>query len=115
MTNIVNYFEVGSADPDAAAGFFSELFGWAVGAEGPEGYRMIDGDKGGIMNTSALGGRGWATFYVLVDDVDATVERATALGASVALPKTPMGQGSFAHLADPQGNRIGVWQMSAHE
>ena len=115
MTNIVNYFEVGSADPDAAAGFYSELFGWTVGADGPHGYRMIDGDKGGIMNTGPLGGGAWAIFYVLVEDVDTTVERAAALGASVVLPKTPMGQGSFAHLADPQGNRIGVWQMSSHD
>jgi predicted enzyme related to lactoylglutathione lyase len=42
--------------------------------------------------------------------VHAAVDRAQQLGATVAVPVTDNGMIEFAHLADPLGNRFGIWQ-----
>jgi predicted enzyme related to lactoylglutathione lyase len=110
MANKVDFFEIASADPAATSQFFGQLFDWNVGEPDAQmGYRMINGMEGGIMDTSAFGGGNWAIFYVHVDDVTATLAKAESMGATVAVPKTSMGSGSFAQLTDPQGNRFGVW------
>lgn len=110
MAAVVNYFEVGSADPDAARSFYGSLFDWTFGQPSPVGYRMVNGDKGGLWDTTEMGGATWAIFYVQVDDVMATIARAESLGATVVLPFVDNGALEFAHLLDPQGNRLGVWR-----
>jgi predicted enzyme related to lactoylglutathione lyase len=71
---------------------------------------MVDEGKGGLWDTSAIGGDTWAVFYVQVDDVRAALDRAVELGASVAMPVIDNGQIQFAHLVDPLGNRFGIWR-----
>jgi predicted enzyme related to lactoylglutathione lyase len=110
MSNEVDYFEIGTPDGEASTAFYGGLFGWQVGEPSEQGYRMVDRDKGGLWDTSSMGGERWAIFYIHVDDVAATVERAKSLGAEVAIPVTSGGEIEFAHLIDPQGNRFGVWR-----
>ncbi|MBV8929668.1 MAG: VOC family protein [Mycobacteriaceae bacterium] len=110
MPNVVNYFEIGSPDASATAAFFGDLFGWQVGGAATDDYRMVDGDKGGIWDSSGIGGESWAIFYVQVDDVRAAIDKAESLGAKVLVPLTDNGPLEFAHLQDPQGNRFGVWR-----
>ena len=57
-----------------------------------------------------MGGENWAIFYVHVDDVQATIDRAEELGARVAMPFVDNSAIEFAHLIDPQGNRFGIWR-----
>ncbi|MGO4858730.1 VOC family protein [Arthrobacter sp. 2MCAF14] len=109
MASIVNYFEIGSPDPERAQAFYGSLFDWTFGESSPASYQMLNGDKGGLWDTSSLEGTSWAIFYVQVDDVKAAIARAEALGASVAIPFVDNGAIEFAHLLDPQGNRFGVW------
>jgi predicted enzyme related to lactoylglutathione lyase len=108
MGNVVNYFEIGTPDAGAATAFYGELFGWQIGESGD--YRMVDGDKGGVWDTSNMGGGSWAIFYVQVEDVKATIEKASGLGANVVVPFTDNGPIEFAHLQDLRGNRFGVWR-----
>ncbi len=83
MANVVDYFEIGTSDPAASTAFFSGLFGWEIGPpSGPAKYAMVEGDRGGLWDTSDTGGANWAIFYVQVDDVQASVDRAVALGAT---------------------------------
>ncbi|MBV9090434.1 MAG: VOC family protein [Mycobacteriaceae bacterium] len=112
MTNVVNYFEIGTPDSEATKAFYGGLFGWPIG-EASNGYRMVDGDKGGVWDSSAVGGGSWAIFYVQVDDVQATIDNAASLGAKVIVPFTDNGAIEFAHLQDPHGNRFGVWRPKA--
>jgi predicted enzyme related to lactoylglutathione lyase len=109
MPNVVNYFEIGTPDLGATTAFYGDLFGWSIG-ESPDGYQMVEGDKGGVWDTTAVGGGSWAIFYVQVDDVRTSIDRATSLGATVVVPFTDNGALEFAHLQDPQGNRLGVWR-----
>ncbi|GLZ51652.1 VOC family protein [Actinomycetospora sp. NBRC 106378] len=106
----VNYFEIGTPHAEEARRFYGGLFGWAVGEPSPQDYRMVDGDRGGLWDTTSLGGGTWAIFYVQVDDVAATVRQAESLGATVAVPLVDGGAIEFAHLLDPDGNRFGVWR-----
>jgi uncharacterized protein len=110
MANVVNYFEIGTPDGGATTAFYGDLFGWQIGEPSDVGYRMIDNDKGGIWDTTAIGGGSWAIFYVQVDDVKAVIDKAESLGAKVVMPFTDNGPLEFAHLQDPQGHRFGVWR-----
>jgi hypothetical protein len=111
MTNTIDYFELGSPDPARTGAFYGSLFDWPIGEPSmPAGYSMVDGGAGGLWDTSAMGGQNWAIFYVHVDDVAASVAKATELGASVAIPLVDNGTIEFAHLIDPLGNRFAVWK-----
>ncbi len=110
MAAPVNYFEIGTPHPEEAQRFYGGLFGWTIGDPSPVGYRMVNRDAGGLWDTTGLGGASWAVFYVQVDDVAATIAKAEVLGATVLMPLVDNGPIEFAHLADQQGNRIGVWR-----
>jgi len=106
----VQWNELLAADPAAALSFYSELFGWKVGQEhemGAEGvYRVFGiGDKhiGGVFQAPAGAPPAWL-FYVGVDDLNATIERATNRGAKVLHgPIEVPGGGRIVQLLDPQG------------
>jgi predicted enzyme related to lactoylglutathione lyase len=52
-------------------------------------------------------------FYVGVDDLEASTEKAKALGAEVVLPPTEVpGMGSFAWLKDLEGTTFGLWKAA---
>ncbi|MBW0018217.1 MAG: VOC family protein [Mycobacterium sp.] len=108
MPNVMNYFEVGTPDAEATRAFYGSLFDWQIADSGD--YRAVGGDKGGVWDRSNLDGESWAIFYVQVDDVRATLAKATELGATVLVPFSDQGPVEFAHLQDPHGNRFGVWR-----
>ena len=81
MGNPVVRFEVGAAEHGPLVEFYGKLFGWGMETIA-DGYTLIDTRGGGGL----IGGVGrsntgdpWATFYVEVDDLQATLERAEAL------------------------------------
>ena len=117
MAGIPIWYELMTPDPAAVAPVYRAALGWEIPAAGhpmPGGseYREIirtdGGNAGGVLTLSAgmaAGGTqpGWIAYFH-VDDVDAAVARATALGAAVHMPATTMpGVGRMAMLADPQG------------
>ena len=55
MNNRVDYFEIGSPNPEASQAFYSGMFGWQIGAPSEAQYRTVDGDAGGLWDTTALG------------------------------------------------------------
>ncbi len=110
MASPVNYFEIGTPNPAEAQRFYGSLFDWKVGEPSPVGYQTVNGGAGGLWDTTPLGGAAWGIFYVGVEDVLATIAQAEALGATVLVPYVDNGDIEFAHLADPQGNRFGVWR-----
>ena len=114
MTNDVNYFEIGSGDPAVSREFYGSLFGWDIGAPStPAQYSMISEDRGGLWDTSQMGGANWAIFYVQVEDVQQAIDRAQELGATMVIPAIHNEQIEFAHLIDPLGNRFGIWRPRA--
>jgi predicted enzyme related to lactoylglutathione lyase len=116
MGNRIAYFEVGSSDFETLVGFYRELFGWRLQAAG-DGYALIDTRAGGGVN-GGIGrsrtGDPWVAFYVAVEDPQALLDRAAALGGATAVPVTEVpGVVTFAMLDDPDGNLVGVVKADA--
>ena len=110
MANPVVHFEIGAADHRSLGTFYGELFGWGLRAVS-EGYTLIDtrggqGVNGGIGRSDT--GEPWATFYVEVDDLQASLDRAGALGGRTVLPVTELAGMAFAMVGDPDGLVVGL-------
>jgi predicted enzyme related to lactoylglutathione lyase len=113
MASPVIHFEIGGRDLARMTSFYGELFGWQLQPAGPE-YALVPagtdgiGVGGGLMQT-----RGemppYVTVYVAVEDLQAMLDRAGALGAKTVVEPTEIpGIGQFAMFADPDGNVIGM-------
>jgi predicted enzyme related to lactoylglutathione lyase len=105
--------------PNAAAAstFYSGLFGWKIekGEHDPSGYLHIkNGDTfiGGIPSPEQIPPNippHWM-LYFQVDDCDASVARATELGARTFVPPMSLeGVGRFAVIADQQGAALSLF------
>ena len=112
MRGIV-HLEIPVADRKAAASFYGEMFGW-VSEHMPEEMRyttFMTGNIGGGFGE--LGDNykpGDVTFYVGTGDIEADLRHAEALGGKTLVPRTEIpGMGWFAILADPTGNRVGLF------
>ncbi len=103
--------ELMTTDAKAATEFYGGLFGWKIDTmdmgQGP--YHVVkvgEAAIGGIMKSPPDAGPMppmWGV-YVTVNDADATVKKATGLGAKVVNgPFDIPGVGRMAVLQDPQG------------
>jgi uncharacterized protein len=112
MGQPVIHFEIGCRDSAKTAKFFADLFDWQTQSMGPA--TMINtGSSTGIQgHISSLGHEpfNYTTFYVQVDDVQAYLDKATALGGRMVVPPVEIPTGTFAWFADPEGNTIGLWK-----
>jgi hypothetical protein len=119
--NRVVHFEIPAHEPQALTRFYGELFGWKfekADLEGPEYWFCITGSSEPGINGAVMKRQDEhqpLLNYVDVESIDEAIAKATNLGATVALPKMPVGQiGFVAALVDPQGNMCGLWQHAAH-
>jgi predicted enzyme related to lactoylglutathione lyase len=109
-------------DPDAAAAFYSDLFGWEIAdamPPGSPGKYYVARIRGG--DVAAIGSRPegaqnavWNT-YVWVEDADETAEKVRAAGGRVLMGPEDVGDsGRMAMFADPAGAAFFVWHGKAH-
>jgi uncharacterized protein len=113
MTNQVVHFELNGPNPDAAASYYGELFGWHTQAI-PGDYILIDTHAGDGIN-GGMGKRDDPATRIYVENQDITtlLEKAESLGAKTVTPVTVMPDVvTFATFLDPQGNEIGLVQSS---
>jgi uncharacterized protein len=101
--------ELASTDPEKAAAFYGEIFGWSYDSMdmGPMGtYRVAKrGERqvGGIMKTMVPGHSYWLN-YLAVANVDAKTKEAEANGGKLLHPPSDIpGMGRFSVLQDPTG------------
>ena len=108
--------ELATTDTARAGAFYGGLFGWALDTKtfGPMEYTIFqNGDRGAggmFQLTPEMAGvpSHWLVYFS-VDDCDATVKKATELGASTIKPTDDIpGVGRFAILRDPQGAAFAV-------
>jgi len=132
--NRVVHFEIHAADPERAAKFYREVFGWEIaewiipGVKLPEENRYWTvttgpddqpGINGGIVirrgppptEGQAVSGH---ICTIEVASVDLSLERVQQAGATIAVPKMPIpGVGWLAYCRDTEGNVFGVMQNDA--
>jgi predicted enzyme related to lactoylglutathione lyase len=115
MANPVVRFEVGAADDQPLVRFYGELFGWGLQAVA-DGYTVVDTRGGGGINGGigrSQSGEPWATFYVEVEDLQASLDRAEALGGRTVWPVAELPGMAFAMFADPDGLLVGLLRGGA--
>jgi predicted enzyme related to lactoylglutathione lyase len=114
MPHPVVHFEIRSNDPDATRQFFGDLFGWKYSDGGIPGYTYVDtGAEGAIPGGigPVQGGNDAVVFFVGVDDVESTLDRAEKIGGRTVQPATKVPGVTFGVLADAQGHMVGVAAM----
>jgi predicted enzyme related to lactoylglutathione lyase len=115
MGQPVVHFEIGCRNAQKTQEFFAKLFGWQMEAAGPATMISTDAKEGIQGHISALGHEphNYVTIYVQVNDLQAYLKDAGKLGGKTLVPPTEIpGMGSFAWLADPEGNIIGLWKTA---
>lgn len=105
------YAQLQTSDPSRATEFYRDLCGWTVTADpadegSPYVEAFADGQSvAGIMPLPAPGiNSGWL-LYLAVDDLDAAVQTAKRLGATVVVAPTDVAAKSvrISVLKDPTG------------
>jgi uncharacterized protein len=116
MGRPVVHFEVMGTDGEKLRSFYADLFDWAIDADNPLGYGLVQrqtnfegaGISGGIGGIPA-GMPGHVTFYVEVPDVEAALVRAEKLGGSRIMGPSEVQPGiELGQFSDPEGNMIGL-------
>ncbi|KTC84570.1 MULTISPECIES: VOC family protein [Legionella] len=111
--------ELATTNIKAAKDFYGKLLGWKFieHEAGDMTYTMINAGEhefGGIWQIPTeqkdqipphwMG-------YILVDDIEQTLEKAKSLGATIKMPVTPVGDmGRFIVVVDPTGAHIAFWE-----
>jgi len=111
MGRPVVHFEIGCRDSAKTQEFYTKMFDWKIQPFGPAA--MIAPEDGGVGgHISALGHEPhhYTIFYVDVQDVAATLKKAEALGGKTLVPPVDIPTGTFAWMADPEGNTVGLWK-----
>ncbi len=116
----ISWSELITSDIPAAKKFYGELFGWTFEDMPMEEmtysvFKANDDEAGGIMPfppDAPPMPPAWG-LYITVDDVDDVVEKASGMGAKVAMPPNDIPDvGRFCVLQDPQGAYISIISYS---
>jgi predicted enzyme related to lactoylglutathione lyase len=112
------HIEFSSTDREAAAKFYSELFGWKVEQIPQMNYATFDDGRGlgGGFNPVTEGNPpGTVCVYIQSDDIEADLAKAEKLGGKTIQHKMeiPM-TGWFGLFADPTGNTVGLYTDMPH-
>ncbi|HJT64349.1 MAG TPA: VOC family protein [Candidatus Limnocylindria bacterium] len=113
----VVHFELPADDPDRAAKFYADAFGWKVEKwGGPTDYWLVTtgeapepGIDGGIGRRQDADDQ--ITNTIDVPDLDAAVAAVEAAGGRITRAKGPVpGVGWLAYAVDTEGNPFGMMQ-----
>jgi hypothetical protein len=108
------YVEIPAIDTQRSADFYAGVFGWKVRRRG-DGRLAFD-DSVGEVSGAWVTGRPPSTqagvlFYVMVDNVEATLESVVAQGGEIVQPVGADAPEITARFLDPGGNLIGLYQQ----
>ena len=114
MSQPVVHFEIVGKDGKALQDYYGALFDWKINADNPMNYGIVDNGGEGINGGvgQAPNGQGHVTFYVQVDSIDECLEKAEGMGGKTVMPRTEMDMVTFALVADPEGNVVGLIEGS---
>jgi predicted enzyme related to lactoylglutathione lyase len=118
MTNgRVARWQILSKSPAKAASFYSDLFDWQIHDDNRLGYLQAHTPQGGLDGgfwPSPQPSYSAVTLYVEVDDLQAAVNKAKALGSTVLMPPQTLPDGdAMAIVLDPDGLALGLCTLKA--
>jgi uncharacterized protein len=100
-------------DPEGAAAFYGNLFGWTIDSNNALGYRRVStgGVDGGIW-PSPPNGHSLVQLFIGVDSVTDYHRRAEEMGAKTIVPPQKLPDGDeLAIMLDPSGVAFGLLQV----
>ncbi|MGE5114115.1 MAG: VOC family protein [Acidobacteriaceae bacterium] len=107
------YVEMPATDIQRSADFYAAVFGWNTRRRG-DGALAFDDSVGEVSGTWVVGrppsGTPGLLIYIMVDSVEATVEKVRANGGEVVQPIGADAPEITARFRDPGGNVIGLYQ-----
>ncbi len=109
----VVHFGVIGKDGEGLNKFFGELFDWRIDSNNPINYGIVKAEDGGIGggigSVMQEGETGHATFYVEVENVQDSLNKAVQLGGNIVVSETVIpNMVTFGLFTDPEGHLIGV-------
>ena len=117
MGNPVMHFEIAGKDAKSLSEFYCSLFDWNSSQNVSGIYGLDPASENEVCGhvlptTDDMPVSNYVTFYVQVDDLQASLEKAESLGGKTCVPPQviPGSMGSFAMFVDPSGNSIGLYQ-----
>ena len=107
--------ELSTPDPDAAARFYGDLFGWSTQELEGAGQRYLairvgERGNGGIRPLEEPQMPPNWLVYFAADELEPSLARADELGGSAIAGPIDLPYGRFAVLADPQGAVFALWE-----
>jgi predicted enzyme related to lactoylglutathione lyase len=110
MGRPVVHFEIGCRDRAKTGDFYAQLFGWQITSAGAASNIDTGSPQGIPGHIISLGHEPehYILFYVDVEDVQAALDKAVALGGKAIVGPIKIPTGTFAWFSDPDGNMIGL-------
>ena len=120
----VVHFEIPFDDKARAAKFYSGIFGWRLldvpGMDYTMAYAAETDKNNMVMDKGAINGGLFQrnasvkapTLVIGVTSIDETIKQVLAACGRVITPKQPIPNGSYARIADSEGNVIGIADSS---
>jgi uncharacterized glyoxalase superfamily protein PhnB len=113
-TGKICYLEIPAQDTERSSAFYRDAFGWTLRSRG-DGAVAFDDAVEEVSGTWVTG-RPPSTepgivVHVMVADIGAALERVRAAGGTVVLDVDPAATERFAHITDPAGNVVGVYEQ----
>jgi predicted enzyme related to lactoylglutathione lyase len=127
--NKVVHFEIPFDNEARAKKFYQDVFGWQIFMAPDMDYNMVttvETDQqtmtpktpgainGGLTRKDPTGTH--PVIVIDVPDVDFHLKQIEGAGGKVIMPKIDIGDfGSYARVADTEGNTIGIWQSKSKQ
>jgi predicted enzyme related to lactoylglutathione lyase len=127
--NKVVHFEIPFDNEARAKKFYQDVFGWQIFKAPDMDYNMVttvETDQqtmtpktpgainGGLTRKDPTGTH--PVIVIDVPDVDFHLKQIEGAGGKVIMPKIDIGDfGSYARVADTEGNTIGIWQSKSKQ
>ncbi len=120
VTQTVVHFEIPASDAERLSQFYTEVFGWKFQkAPMPGGsfYWLISTGPPGKSVSGGMypktGPEEHPRNYIVVAEIDSAIQRFKAAGGVEVVPKMPVPDMGWSFVgADPEGNRIGLFEPS---
>ena len=119
----VVHFEIIGQDTAKLRDYYGSLFGWEFDTNNPMNYGVVSRDEnlspegigiGGGIGPAPEGYDGHVTFYVGVENVEASLSKAESLGGTRTMgPETVMGSMVLGMFEDPEGHTIGLFSQAS--
>jgi uncharacterized protein len=121
----VVHFEIPFDSKERVARFYSEIFGWKLINVPDYDYTMVhaaDTDANNMVSEKGAINGGMfprnedakqPMIVIGVQSVDETIRKVVAAGGRVVTPKQRIPNGSYARVADSEGNVIGLADSSS--